>query len=187
MTHRVLILLLAPAALLACQPQTIDTPTGSNYGSVSQSQTNTGLDASSLIITTSEVGKLDPEDMIDRMIAEMDALSGALGRSETYADAASLTKQVSMAGQNYRTMIGRVMRERDAGNEAVLRRLNQREARLRRAHAELMDTGRKTTSRFPETKRELGEALHKFEFGMLATRSSDRNRPANSRDEAAPR
>ncbi len=187
MTHRALILLLAPAALFACQPQTIVTPTGSQYGAVSQSQTGSGLDVSQLIITTSEVDRLDPADMVDQMIAEMDALSGAMAGAQSYADAASLTKQISMAGQNYRTMISRVARERDDGNNSVLRRLNKREARLRRSHAELMDQGRRTIARYPDTRRELGEALDTFDFGMLATRSAERKRTATKRDTTAPR
>ena len=181
MTHRALILLLAPAALLACQPQTIDRPTGSQYGQESYAQTGTGLDASSLIITTSEIRRLEPAEMVDQMIAEMDALSGALDRTQTYADAASLTQQVSMAGMNYRTMINRVQREAEAGNEAVVAKLARRETRLRRAHEQLLGSGRRVTGQYPELRRDLGEALDKFEYGMLAHSRADRQLPRNDR------
>ena len=151
--------------------------TPSNVGSESLSQTNTGLNASRYIITKVDLSQMDDEDMIPQMIAEMEALDDLFGKTRNAVDVESALKQVELAGINYRTMILRVQRAIDQGDDTVAAVYERRGRALRRAHSDLLATGRQLARDYPDLKSDISERFDKFDFGMLASRPADRRNP----------
>ena len=178
MTHTTRILLAPFAAAIilgACQPQEVRTMTPSNVGSISESQTNTGLDASRYIITEVDLSQTDAADMVPLLLRDMEALDALFARTRNAVDVESSLKQVELAGINYRTMILRVERALDAGDAEAEAAWSTGRARLRRAHRDLMDTGERLASEYPELRRDIEERFDKFNMGLLSNR-----RPANA-------
>ena len=166
------------AALLilgACEPQDIRTPTPSNVGSVSQSQTGTGLDASELIITPVDLSKIEVEDMPAQMLRDMNALTDLFVRARDQVDVEGALKQVELAGLNYRTLSLRVEQELDDGNDALEAAYADLRPRLRRAHRDLMTTGRDLAARYPDIRRDIEERFDKFDFGPIAANRQARD------------
>ena len=172
MTHttRTLLALSAAALFAACQPQDVRTMTPSNVGSESVSQTGTGLDASRYIITQVDLSQTDDEDMIPIMLADMEHLNDLFAKTRNRVDVESSLKQVELAGQNYRTMILRVERAIQQGDDATIAAFDRFGARLQRAHRDLVTTGDDLAVQYPELRRRIDENFDKFDFGALADR-----------------
>ena len=165
-------------ALGACQAQEVRTMTPSNVGSESLSQTNTGLDASRYLITQVDLSQMDDEDMIPQMIREMEALDNLFAKTRNAVDVESSLKQVELAGINYRTMILRVQRAIDQGDDNVAAVYERRGRALQRAHSDLLATGERLARQYPELETRISEKFDKFDFGMLARSAADRREAA---------
>ena len=161
--------------------------TPSNVGSIAQSETGEGLDASRQILTRVDLSQMEAPDMVRHMTAEMEALGALFETAETRADVEGRLQQVELAGINYRTMILRVERALDQGDEATEEAWARGRARLRRAHADLTGTGDRLARTYPEIKDDVRERFDKFEFGLLARRGDARTAARTGRDERTPR